>query len=129
MKEKATSEIGRIGEDIACRFLMKHGYSIEEQNYRKKWGELDIIARKSGLWHFVEVKTVQCADLSTVIHETDSYRPEENVHPQKIKRLHRTIQSFLLEKGIEDEWQLDVLAVFLDLKHKKARCRFLENVF
>jgi len=128
MAEYTTSGVGRIGEDIACRFLMKRGFSIVGRNYWKKWGEIDVIARKGKTWHFIEVKAVRCKNLENVSHETDEYRPEENVHPQKLKRLYRTIQTYLLEKGIEDEWQLDVLAVFLDLEKKQARCRVTENV-
>ena len=128
MPEYNTRDVGRIGEDVACKFLMKQGFSIVERNYWRKWGEIDVIAQKGDAWHFVEVKTVRRENLANVSHETDDYSPEENVHPQKLKRLHRTIQTYLLEKNIEDEWQLDVLAVFLDLEKKQARCRMTENV-
>ena len=117
--------VGKLGEDLACVFLEKHGYEIIDRNYRKKWGELDIVAKKDGVLHFVEVKSVS----HNVIHETD-YQPEENVHPWKIKRLHRAIQTYLLEKNVSDEteWQLDILAVFLDLTTRKAKFRFTENI-
>ena len=36
---------GNLGEDLACRFLMKHGFNIIERNYLKKCGEIDIIAQ------------------------------------------------------------------------------------
>jgi len=38
-------KIGNLGEDIACRFLKKKGFKIVDRNYRKKWGEIDIIAQ------------------------------------------------------------------------------------
>lgn len=109
---------------------MKHGFEIVERNYRKKWGEIDIIAEKSGILRFIEVKTVSCENLDNVIRETnDSIRPEENVHPWKLKRLSRVIQSYLLEKSVENKgWQLDILSVFLDLNKKQAKIRFLENI-
>ena len=44
---------GEIGENIAVRFLMKHGFSILERNYTKKWGEIDIIAKKDGKIYFI----------------------------------------------------------------------------
>jgi putative endonuclease len=118
-------KIGQIGENMACKFLEKHGFEILDRNYRKKWGEIDIVAKKDGILRFVEVKAVS----HNVIHETD-YRPEENVHPWKMKRLHRAIQTYLLEKKVSDEteWQLDILAVFLDLSARKAKFRFTENV-
>jgi putative endonuclease len=120
--------IGRVGENTACKFLVKHGFEIIERNYWKKWGEIDIIAKKEGILHFIEVKTVSCKNLDNAIHETNGNRPEENVHPWKLKRLSRVIQTYLLEKDIDDEWQFDVIAVFLDLNKKEARIRFLENI-
>jgi len=41
--------IGNLGEDIGCKFLVKRGFLIKDRNYRKKWGELDIIAEKDNL--------------------------------------------------------------------------------
>lgn len=129
-QETEKQRIGRIGEDTACKFLMKQGFSIIERNYWKKWGEIDIIAQKAKKLHFVEVKTVSRENLAEeVTREIDSYQPEENVHPAKLKRLGRTIQTYLLEKDLEDgDWQFDVLAVFLDVKNKQARVRLTENV-
>lgn len=122
---------GDIGEGIACRFLMKHNFRILERNYLKKWGEIDVIAKKNGILRFVEVKTVSRENIASVSRETlEKDRPEENIHTQKIKRLHRTIESYLEEKDVSHEtlWQIDTLAVFLDMGNKQARIRFLENV-
>lgn len=122
-------KVGKIGENIACRFLMKHGFEIIDRNYWKKWGEIDIIAQKSNMLRFVEVKTVSCENLNNVTYETVySKRPEENVHPWKVKRLSRVIQSYLLEKNNGKEWQFDILSVFLDLNKRQAKIRFLENI-
>lgn len=53
------SEIGHLGENIACEYLVNKGYTICERNYRKPWGELDIIAKDpDGTLVFVEVKTI-----------------------------------------------------------------------
>ena len=133
IQETGKQKVGRIGEDTACMFLVKHGFTVIDRNYLKKWGEIDIIAKKSGILRFVEVKTVSRENVRSlkldVSHETNESRPEENVHAWKLKRLSRVIQSYLLEKGSDDEeWQFDILAVFLDLKNKEAKCRFTENV-
>mgnify|MGYP003962782139 FL=1 len=128
-------KVGEIGENVACRFLMKHGFEIVERNYWKKWGEIDIIAKSFDkaqdreIVRFIEVKTVSCKTLDSVTHETDAYRPEDNLHPWKLKRLSRTIQTYLLEKGNDDiEWQFDVIAIYLDMSNKKARVNFLEDI-
>ncbi|MEX0652147.1 MAG: YraN family protein [Candidatus Paceibacterota bacterium] len=129
MKEISHNEVGRLGEETACRFLMKQGFSIVQQNYWKKWGEIDIIAKNKGIVHFIEVKTVSRESIRAVSHETlDEYRPEENIHKKKLERLSRTIQTYLLEKKYEEEWQFDVIAVFLDIKNREAKCRYIEDI-
>ena len=121
--------IGQIGEDVACKFLVKHGFSLIERNYQKKWGEIDVVARKGKILHFVEVKTVSRENVKELKEEIDSFEPEENVHPKKLKRMSRIIQTYLIEKNIkEGKWQFDVLAVFLDMKNKQARVRVTGNV-
>ncbi len=130
-KETQKQYIGRMGEGVACRFLVKKGYSVIGRNYRRKWGEIDVIVKKGEKIHFVEVKTVSCENVRTFSHETllDSYRPEDNVHPWKVKRLHRVIQSYLAEHNMDEmDWQLDVVAVFLDITSREARVQSIENI-
>lgn len=61
---------GDLGEDIAAMFLVKQGFSVVERNYLRKWGEIDIIAKKDGVLYFVEVKTVSWPTSDHVAHET-----------------------------------------------------------
>lgn len=137
----ATQKTGEIGENIAVKFLMKHGFSVIERNYTKKWGEIDIIAEKANKIYFVEVKSVSKPNLDIVTpastrsslggRETlDQYHPEDNMHPWKLKRMSRTIQTYLLSNkvGGDAEWQVDLLVVFLDLKNKKARIKVVSDI-
>lgn len=121
MTQTNKQKIGEIGENIAQKFLVKQGFEIKDRNYRKKWGEIDIVAKKGNILHFIEVKTVS--------YETE-HLPEENVHLWKQKRLARAIRTYLLEKKIpeEMEWQIDIMAVFLDFKTRMAKIRMTENV-
>jgi len=134
MPKVFTSEkqkIGEIGETVAVKFLMKHHFSVIDRNYTKKWGELDIVAKKDKKLYFIEVKSVSRETLPSVTHGTgDGYRPEENMHPWKMKRMARTIQTYLSsKKPLEDlEWQVDLLIVFLDLKNKKARIKVVSDI-
>lgn len=50
-------ERGRTGEDLASAELERRGYSILERRYRRRGGEVDIIARDGSTVAFVEVKT------------------------------------------------------------------------
>ena len=126
-----TQKIGEIGENVAVKFLMKQSFSIVDRNYTKKWGEIDIVAEKDNKIHFIEVKSVSRETLDTITKEAlDQYHPEDNMHPWKLKRLSRTIQTYLLSKKIPDEkeWQVDLLVVFLDIKGKKARIKVVKDI-
>ena len=119
-------KLGDIGENIACDFLKKRGFEIVERNYLRKWGEIDIIANRGDLLHFVEVKSVST---STVTHGTpDNYRPEDNMHPWKLKRLSRVIQTYLLDKKTDCDWQLDLITVKMDQEKRLARVELIENI-
>ena len=122
-----TREKGQKGEEISCRFLESKGFTIVVQNYQKKWGEIDIIAKKKGVLYFVEVKT---RTANFYINGIDWYRPEDNVHNWKLRRLGNTIQVYLEEKGYgqEGEWQFDVVTVLLDVKNKLAKIRHIEDI-
>lgn len=120
---------GNLGEDLACRYLEKHGYTIVEKNYLKKCGEIDIVTKKDDKLHFIEVKSVSC--LYGQVGENINYRPEENVHPAKLRRLTKTIQIYLTERHVSDEtkWQINVITVLIDKRNLKAKINLIENVF
>ena len=131
-------KIGKIGEDYACEYLRKQGYQIVERNYLKKWGEIDIIIKKGKKIHFIEVKTVsrdfsinRTTSTNNVNHETNGeYRAEDNMHPWKLKRLGRAVQSYLLDRDIPDEveWQFDVVTVQLDMSKGLISVLLLEDI-
>ena len=81
MTKPAHLKTGQLGEDIACKYLISKGFTIIERNYRKKWGEIDIVSQKSGRIHFVEVK----ASLGGI-------NPEEHLTPRKIDKLLRVFE-------------------------------------
>lgn len=122
-----SQKIGLLGEDVACKFLMKQGYSILERNYTRKWGEIDIIAQKGEKRYFVEVKSTQVDSIDSVTHVTN--RPEENMHAWKMMRLRRVVETYLISMRLGYvDWQFDLLVVYLDIKNRKARVRVVENV-
>jgi putative endonuclease len=117
--------IGDLGEDLACKYLENKGFWIVDRNYSKKWGEIDIVAKHKQIIHFIEVKSLNC---NLENHDFSTKRPEENLHEWKIKRLFRVFQTYLISKKIESEWQFDVILVFLDCEHKKAKIKSLKNI-
>lgn len=125
------NKTGAIGEGIAVKYVEKKGFFVIDINYRKGWGELDIIAQKDGVVHFIEVKTVSRLSFGGHFEqEVNNFRPEDNMHPWKIKRLQRVIQTYLLEKykNDEPEWQFGLVCVFLDQEKRLAKVKFIENL-
>lgn len=111
---------GELGEEIACMFLMKHGFEIIERNYTRRLGEIDIIAKKNKAIYFIEVKSMSF---------NSTIRPEENMNQFKLVKLQRTISTYLHEKNIKDiEWQIDLVCVLLDDINKKAKVKVIENI-
>jgi putative endonuclease len=129
-KRTAKRILGDKGEQIATEFLMKRGYDIRDRNYLRKYGEIDIVAEKDGSYHFIEVKTVSCETISTVIHETkDRYRPEDNVHPWKLQRLSKMIQVYIVENKLWDiDWVVDVMTVYIDKKTGESTLEIIEDI-
>ena len=129
-KQGYNNRIGALGEKVAENYLKRAGYKVIETSYLKKWGEIDIVAREKAIIHFVEVKSVSYetkAHLNwAVSHET--WRPEENVHRDKLKRSGRTIETWLLEKRYTGNWQFDVAVVRLVEAEKYATIRWIWNV-
>ena len=119
---------GDIGEDVTCKYLEKRGYRVVEKNYWKPWGEIDIVAERANILSFVEVKTVTRGTGQSVSRE--NIRPEENFHEGKLRRLHRAIQTYLLQHKVPESkpWQIDLACVYLDLTAKKARVELMENI-
>jgi putative endonuclease len=124
-----TQQIGQIGEKLACMFLVKHGFHILETNYTKKCGEIDIVAKKGKVWHFIEVKSVSRVTLDDVSLETAGFRPEENMHPKKIQRFIRTVEYYRMTKNLDNEdFQIDLALVYINQASRKGRVLLMENV-
>ena len=115
-------KIGDLGEDIAIRFLIKKQFQILERNYQKKWGEIDIVAQKGNSIIFFEVKTRDSKNISI-------YPAELSVNKSKQAKLRKICQIYLLEKKfpLEQEWQIDILAIALDRTTRKARIKHIPN--
>ncbi len=120
-----SGEIGPKGEQVAVEYLKANGFSVIARNVRLGRGELDIVARQAGTTHFFEVKTVSCENIRSI---SPTYRPEENVHPRKLKNIASAVESYLSTAGSDPTWEFGVICVFLDEKSRKAKIRILKNI-
>jgi putative endonuclease len=126
-----SQKIGELGEDIACMFLGKHGFTIGVRNYTKKWGEIDVVAEKQGILYFFEVKSRSVANLDLVSPETSKiyFAPEENMHFAKRKRLARVIETYLISHRIGNRpWEFGLIVVFIDIDHRNSRVKLFNNI-
>jgi len=116
------SEFGSWAEDYVAQYLRSRGYAVVENNYRKPWGEIDIIAEKEGVLIFVEVKANK--------YERVGFEPENRVSPEKLRRLMRAIQTYLAVKKYDpdQEWQIDVVALTLDQNRGVAKIKHFKNI-
>ncbi len=128
-------KIGQIGEDCAVKYLLNNGFEVLDRNFLKKWGELDIVAKKGKMLHFIEVKsaTKDLGKVGEVTHVTSKdgeYRAEDNMHTWKLKRLSRAVESYLLEKDVPEDmdWQFDLATVYIDVKRHISRVFLLEDI-
>lgn len=128
--KQKNKETGYLGEEIATDYLKKQGFTVLERNYLKKWGEIDIVARKTDIIHVVEVKTVSYETKQDLNHAVlrRTWRPEENVHAHKIKKLARATESWLLENKCSLAWQIDIISVRLVTREKYATVKYLPNI-
>ncbi len=129
-KKENNKKVGNYGEEIASLYLQKNGFEILNRNYLKKWGEIDIVARRTGKVHFVEVKTVSYETKNQLSASVSrgTWRPEDNVHAYKLKKLYRAIESWLMEYKYEGDWQIDVMAVKVVTREKYATVKYIPNV-
>ncbi len=99
--------IGQLGEEIAEKYLKKHGYKVIERNFRsRRWGEIDIVAVEDDVLVFVEVK----ARVGSKYGE-----PVEAVTPFKLRALKRTGQYYKMEHpDLPEALRIDVVAIMLD---------------
>jgi len=128
---------GDDGEVVACKYLENKGYCIVCRNYQKAWGELDIIASKDNLLHFIEVKSVANYDRNAfsgsgvdVSHISQSHRPEENVHSLKVRHIRRMVETYLAEfhSGLDIEFRFHVICVYMNFGARRAKVKMIENI-
>ena len=106
---------GFAGEQKAKMHLKRKGLTFINQNYRCKWGEIDLIFKDAEQYVFVEVKS----------RESDSHGcASEYYTKSKHQKLTRAIMTFLLENGLNPEttnFRIDVVAITAnDLQWYKA---------
>jgi len=103
---------GDACEDLATAFLEQEGFVVIERNYfARKLGEIDIIAQRDGVLHFIEVKAGKA-----------DFDPVYNVTPAKLKKVINSAQYYMKSKHLDTVFSIDALIIRGD------EVEFLENV-
>ncbi len=101
---------GDIAEEKACVYIRSLGFQIIERNFTLRGGEIDIIAIKDEVLHFIEVKS------------GSSYDPLYNITPKKLQHVINTAHRFMQKKQLDLAFQIDAISV------QDNSCKLIENI-
>ena len=114
-------KLGDFGEKKVKNYLRLKGYKVIGSNYTAKYGEIDIIAKKSDLIIFVEVKTRKAGSMVKGVYA---------VNLAKRQRIIKTAKKFMYENNIGLQPRFDVAEVEVtDGFIKRAKINYIENAY
>lgn len=125
------NEIGKIGEEIAKKFLEKQGYKIIEQNYKTKYAEIDLVTSRpacpacAGMAGrgkdlvFVEVRTKVGENFGT---------PEETINKKKMRKLRGNAMAYVAKKKWDGSFRIDAICIVLKPDYSTERLNHYENI-
>lgn len=121
---RIVNPIGKKGENLAVMYLKKKKYKILERNYRKQYGEIDIIAidasQKEQVLVFIEVKTRTSSQFGT---------PFEAITSWKMKPLLKTAQLYVASSDkLPQAQRMDAISIVLDENLEVVSIDHLENI-
>jgi len=113
--------LGKIGEDMAVRFLKRKGYRILLRNWRCLFGEIDIIAQENDFLVFVEIKT----------RRSIRYGPGYlSVHSSKQLKLIKLAKLYLKRFGISDKpCRIDIVSITINIESKATDIELIKDAF
>lgn len=110
---------GTAGEKMAAVYLTGHGFSIICQNWRHRHWEIDLIASKDNVLHFIEVKTRS---------NTKYGYPEDGVSKKKLKFLIQASEEYMILNPGWKRIQFDILSILIG-KNQPAEYFLIPDVY
>jgi len=104
-------KFGFEAESRACEFLVASGFEILTRNFHSKFGEIDIVAKKAGVLHFVEVKATG-----------GEYEAVYRLTPTKFRKIQAAILHYISTFSLDCSYVIDLVCV------EKERVNLLENI-
>ncbi len=117
--------VGKIGEDLARKYLEKNGYKILEQNYRTKYAEIDLVAEKSD--SFLGKKKLVFVEVRTKVGENFG-SPEDTINKQKLWKVLQSARSYSAFKRWQGSERIDAICIVLKNDYSVGRLTHHENI-
>lgn len=112
-------KVWKIGEEAARRYLKSKGYKIIEQNYRTKYSEIDLVAKKDNTLVFVEVRTKKSEHFGS---------PEESINQKKLKKLYQNASAYIALKKWAGLSRIDAICIVLNPDNTIDRIEHYEGI-
>jgi len=119
------NEVGKIGENLAKKFLEKQGYKIIEQNYKTKYAEIDLVAQKPACAG--REKELIFVEVRTKIGENFGM-PEETINKKKIRKLRGNAIAYTAIKKWNGSFRIDAICIVLKPDYNVGRLNHYENI-
>lgn len=119
MSKEFNLATGKRGEEIAKEFLEKKGYKIYEQNYKTKYGEIDLVGRKGRELIIIEVRTKTGENFGT---------PEESLTKKKIKKVWLNALAYVGKNSWKGDYRVDAVCIVLKYGGGVERLEHYENI-
>jgi len=114
------TQIGKIAEQDACRYLKQQGLTLRDQNYRSPWGEIDLIMQDQNQIVFVEVRKRSRIDYGHAL---------ESITTTKIKRIIQTAKYYLQHKRLLHNMTSRFDIITLQSNNDKIELNWIKNAF
>ena len=121
--------MGKVGEELAKKYLEGEGYKILEQNYRTKYAEIDLVCESAqgGLLFGKKAKTLVFVEVRTKVGENFG-SPEDTINKAKLWKVLQNAKSYTGFKRWDGPCRIDAICIVLRGDYSVVRLTHHENI-
>ncbi len=112
-------KVGDIGENVAVKILKERGLKIVEKNFHSRYGEIDIITKKSNIYYFFEVRLRTRSDYGGAIGSINKF---------KLMKIISTIKVWQMKNNIDSSQIGGVYGIMIDRCKKSNANIFIKEL-